>query len=97
MRHTRFPVLQAVLLMFAVILSMTTSRVYAQADANKGQIIGTVLDPGGAVVPGAKIVVRNTATGFQRETTTSGDGLYRLVALDAGTYELTVTDSPKAR
>jgi hypothetical protein len=74
----------------AVAMLCLPSGLFAQADANKAQIVGTVLDPGGAAVPGAKVSARNVATGAFREATTSNDGLYRLVALDAGTYEITV-------
>lgn len=82
---------------FAFLLTLvagvvSTSRpAMAQADANKAQIVGTVLDPGGAAVPGATVSARNVATGAFRETKTNSEGLYRLIALDAGAYELTVT------
>jgi len=35
----------------------------AQADELYGRIRGTVTDPSGAVVPGARVTVTNTATG----------------------------------
>jgi hypothetical protein len=61
----------------------------AQADANKAQLFGTVLDPNGAVVPGAKIKVTNIGAGFSRELESSGEGQFRFVQLDPGSYEIT--------
>jgi hypothetical protein len=81
------------ILSLAAVAGLTSLPARAQADANKAQIVGTVLDPGGAAVPGAKVSARNVATGAFRETTTNSEGLYRLVALDAGTYEITATAS----
>ena len=51
---------------------------------------GTVSDPAGAVVPGATVEARNSATGARQQTATSPEGSYHL-ALPAGRYELTVT------
>src|SRR5689334_17457255 len=46
------------------------------AQTFRGTILGTVTDPSGAVVAGAKVVVRNVATGLERTTQTSADGSY---------------------
>src|SRR5215469_3331717 len=56
-----------------------------------GSILGTVLDRSQAVVAGARVVVTNTQTNFKQETTSGPDGSYRLLALPAGIYTLTVT------
>ncbi len=61
---------------------------WGQADANKAQLSGTVLDPKGAVVPNASVKIRNTGTGLQRELRTSDVGQFRAVQLDPGRYEL---------
>lgn len=63
---------------------------WGQASANKGEITGTVFDQKKAVVPGAKITIKNQATGFQRETTTSDAGQFRAVLLDPGVYTVTI-------
>jgi hypothetical protein len=63
---------------------------WAQTDANKGQIGGTVLDPNQAAVPNAKVTIKNTATNVQREMTTGESGQFRAVALDPGTYDVTI-------
>jgi outer membrane receptor protein involved in Fe transport len=51
---------------------------------------GTITDPSGAAVAGARVTARNTETGFVRETTSTGTGLYNLTELPVGTYELTI-------
>src|SRR6266498_25360 len=51
---------------------------------------GTVTDPSGALIAGAKITATQTATGAQRSTQTSTAGLYSLSALAAGAYDVTV-------
>jgi hypothetical protein len=66
---------------------------WAQSNANKGEIVGTVYDPKAAVVPGAKVEIRNTGTGFNRQLTTDVQGGYRAVLLDPGAYEITAQSS----
>src|SRR5208282_4878992 len=48
-------------------------------------------DPSGAVLPGAKVTVKNVGTGLERTTETSADGSYSLPELPIGTYTVTVT------
>jgi hypothetical protein len=55
-----------------------------------GSISGTVTDEQGAVIPNAKIVVTNRDTGFTRELTSSANGSYSVLSLDAGTYGIRV-------
>ncbi|HEY1492903.1 MAG TPA: carboxypeptidase-like regulatory domain-containing protein, partial [Candidatus Solibacter sp.] len=47
-------------------------------------INGTVTDPSGALITGAKVTATQTATGARRTTQTSNAGLYSLSALSAG-------------
>lgn len=61
---------------------------FAQADANRGQIVGTVFDGNQAAVPGAKLKIKNLGTGLVRELTTNDSGQYRVLQLDPGTYEV---------
>jgi outer membrane receptor protein involved in Fe transport len=63
------------------------------AQTFRGTILGTITDPSGAVVSGAKVTVKNTGTGLERSTETSGDGSYSLPELPIGTYNVTVTQS----
>ena len=63
------------------------------AQTFRGTILGTVTDPSGAVVAGAKVSVKNLGTGLERFTETSADGSYSLPELPIGTYSITVTQS----
>src|SRR5579864_9011414 len=63
---------------------------YGQADANKGQITGTVYDQRQGLVPNAKISITNTATGATRDVTSGSEGEFRAVLLDPGTYNVVV-------
>jgi len=53
-----------------------------------GTIQGTVTDPSGAAVAGAKIVVRNEGTGEERTTQTDSAGAYQVAALPVGNYQV---------
>src|SRR5450432_2796036 len=63
------------------------------AQTFRGTILGTVTDPSGAVLPGAKVTVKNTGTGSERTTETSADGSYSVPELPIGTYTVTVTQT----
>ncbi len=51
---------------------------------------GSVLDPQGAVVPGAAVTLTNLATGITQKSTTDARGVYTFVGLAPGNYSLSV-------
>src|SRR5262249_3013786 len=51
---------------------------------------GSVLDPTGAVISGASVVVKNNATGAEFRATTASNGTYTVPSLGTGTYTVTV-------
>lgn len=53
-------------------------------------IVGSVVDPSSALVPGAQVTVTNTNTGISQKTTTGGNGTYSVPGLLAGSYEVTI-------
>lgn len=61
------------------------------AQLNKGSIVGTVIDPTGAVVPGAQVSLVEVQTQARLETRTDTSGYYSFNALDLGNYTITVT------
>ncbi len=75
-------------LVFILLAAATLS-----AQTFRGTILGTVTDPSGAVIAGAKVTAKNTGTGLERSTETSADGSYSLPELPIGTYSVTVTQS----
>lgn len=56
-----------------------------------GKITGAVRDQTGSVIPDAKVVALNTATGAKQTVMTDGQGIYAFPVLAVGQYELDVT------
>jgi len=52
------------------------------------RIIGTITDPRGALVAGAKITVTNVATGVSREAVSDSEGNYQVLSLPLGKYRV---------
>jgi hypothetical protein len=65
---------------FLVVFTLLAA-VSLSAQTFRGTILGTVTDPTGAVVAGAKVTVKNTGTGLERASETSGDGSYSVPEL----------------
>lgn len=63
---------------------------FGQAAAINAEIAGTVLDPSGAPVANVMVRAVNVATGYERTTTTTSAGQYRLPVLPLGEYSLTL-------
>ena len=61
----------------------------APAYAQNAQIVGTVKDATGGVVPGATVTAKNGDTGFARSAVTEANGEYRLPSLPPGRYSVT--------
>ena len=68
---------------------MGTANTFGQS--GRATISGSVTDPSGAVVPGAKIVVTNIDIGQSREAVSVDNGTYVLPLLLAGKYTATCT------
>ena len=58
-------------------------------NSNTGEIKGSVMDPSGAVVPGAGVSIKNLQTGVVTQTTTNQSGLYDVPFLAPGNYTIT--------
>src|SRR5262245_15532548 len=59
-------------------------------ESGTATINGTVTDPSGGLIAGAKVTATQTDTGAQRTTQTSSAGLYSRSALAAGAYDVTI-------
>jgi len=59
--------------------------------AQTGSITGTVKDPSGAAIAGAKVVVTSPERGINREMDTNSSGDYNQSALPQGSYDVIVT------
>src|ERR1700728_3607072 len=73
----------------ALLLMLLTAPLASPQAAN-GRVVGTVTDPGGALVAGAKVTVTNVGTGVHWVTTTREDGSYQVLQLPIGNYSVTV-------
>src|SRR5687768_5832730 len=63
----------------------------ATAQTTTSTIEGTVKDANGAVIAGAEVKASGQALASERSAITDAEGVYRLTALPAGTYTLTVS------
>jgi hypothetical protein len=61
------------------------------AQSVTGTITGTVTDPTGAVIPGAKVTAKETATGVSHNAATNAAGIFTFPELQPGTYSLSAT------
>ncbi len=59
------------------------------AIAQTSSVVGTITDPSGAIVDGAKVTATNPQTGAVREVVSNETGLYRVTNLVPGSYTLT--------
>jgi hypothetical protein len=60
------------------------------AQIDRGTIEGSVKDPSGAVIPGAKVQIIRTATNSTYDLVTNGEGLYIAPNLPAATYKIVI-------
>ena len=64
--------------------------------ASSSSLTGTVVDPSGRAVPGAKVIVRNTATLVDNSVCTNSEGIFDIPGLPAGTYLARVVEHNRA-
>ncbi len=88
MRFRRFPIV-----VLALTLAVCLSTVAFGQTLTTGNITGTVTDPSGAVVPGAKIDLKGLDNGSSATTTANSSGGYSFALLRPGNYQLTVKQS----
>jgi hypothetical protein len=77
------------ILVFVLGLFFTLGNLAAQETT--GGLQGTVKDPSGAVIQGARVVVTSTALAGTKELDTDSSGYYRFSNLPPGSYTITVT------
>lgn len=75
-------------LTLALLLTLATSATSARAQLGTASVSGTVTDQNGAVVPHARVVLKNKATGQTREVVTGAEGVYQMRNLPPAVYEL---------
>jgi hypothetical protein len=79
----------AVVLAAAVPALVEPNRSMAQTTT--ASLSGTVTDATGAIIPKAKAILTNAATGATQSTLSNKDGLFSFAAVESGDYTLTIT------
>jgi Carboxypeptidase regulatory-like domain len=78
-----------ILLLFALVFTFVCT-IPASADELYASIRGFVTDQSGAVMPGAKVVATNGATGVSKMVTSNTDGIYVFLQLPVGDYSVKI-------
>src|SRR5882672_9969683 len=73
------------------LIAVRSSGAFGQAIS--GNLVGTVIDSSGAVVPNAGVEATKIDTGITTTTITGNTGAYRFENLPVGTYKITVKSS----
>jgi hypothetical protein len=79
-----------VVLALLAVLSVGSFRLAAQTTTT-GDIAGVVTDPSNAVVPDAKVTIKDNTKGTVQETKTNKDGSYHFYLLSPDPYTIAVT------
>jgi hypothetical protein len=77
-----------------VLLALTilvTNPGFSSAQTTTADIVGTVMDSQGSVIPGADITIKNKGTGEIRTVKSGGNGDYVIPLLPPGNYSIAVT------
>src|SRR5437588_8166665 len=71
----------------AGLVLLASASLFAQTGV--GSLAGQVVDPAGAAVPGAAVVIHHDDTGRELKTVSSDAGIYTFPTLDVGPYTIT--------
>lgn len=78
-------------LLFFLGIAFSMLSPFSGAQTTTSSIEGTVTDSSGGVVAGAIVTLSGVTLATERSTTTDSNGYYRIKALPAGTYTVTVS------
>jgi hypothetical protein len=73
-----------------ILIVLLVAPLPAVAQVYSGSVAGVVTDPSGAVVPGAKVTLTDSAKGFDYSATADTTGRYLVRPLPPGAYQLSV-------
>src|SRR3989442_4229131 len=79
-----------IMIVFAAVLLASSHSAFSQLRI-VGSISGTVQDPTGAVVPNARVVLKDLKTALTKESTTTEAGTFLFPDLASGSYQVTVS------
>src|SRR5689334_20848106 len=75
----------------AVLVAIALAAATAAAQEQRGSIDGVVKDSSSAVLPGATVEAKNTATGVILSAVTDAGGRFRFPSVQTGTYEVSAS------
>src|SRR5450756_1524802 len=84
MKHSLLTAAVSTLLLFGAISARPQNT-------TAGAIAGTIIDPTGAVVSQATVIITNSGTGSQKTVTTTEQGFYTVESLPDGNYSILIT------
>lgn len=76
--------------LISIIVCLSSLQLLAQSAGSSGVVQGTVLDPTGAVIPGATVEIQNPVTGYVRSIKTDQLGAFVFRNVPQNTYHLSV-------
>ena len=82
MRENRF--VRSLIIAFAIAIAFVLFPLPSSAQSARARILGHVVDPQGAAIAGASVVVTNIQTGVESKTTTDSTGNYQVLELPIG-------------
>ena len=92
MNNTRSLTGKAAVYVLTALLVLSSFASFANAQiTTTGRISGTVMDPQGAIVPTAEVVVKNDETGNEYKVKVGDDGTFVIASLPIAIYTVTVT------
>ncbi len=78
-------------------LTLASGLQLSYAQVTTGEVLGTVRDAGGAVVPGAAVILTDTERHLVRKLNTDGSGAFDFTLVQNGNYSLAVQANGFAR
>src|SRR6266704_99818 len=76
---------------FSFLFLTCTALGWGQAQATTGVIQGTIADPTGAAVPGARVEAKNLDTNFTRSQVSDAGGRFAFLQMPPGRYTVTAS------
>ncbi len=80
-------------LLLMMVMFLPAGRALAQSEAGSSGIQGVVMDTDSKPIPGAKVSIQNTGTGYSRNVVADSSGKYTAMVMPVGTYNVSAEGS----
>src|SRR5215470_20152107 len=84
---------QLLLILAASLVAIVLTIPACAQNLTSGDVVGTITDPSGAILPNAAVTLKNSGTGQTQTTTTNMTGAYRFSLLTPGAYTVSANAS----